>query len=255
MTAAAFDRQLLERFGSARVRPARPLAPMTTFKVGGPADWLIDLHDAAELRDVLAIADAHGIHVAVLGGGSNVLVSDAGIRGLVVRLRGGDVARIADDRIRADAGVTINGLVRWTISHGLAGLEAWAGTPGTVGGAMLRQRALSRPADRRARRRRDARHPRRPSRRRPGSGAWSSATTTAGCSGPARSSCRRTSSSGRAIRRRCARSRGSRWRSASARSRSSRRAPAASSRTPTRRAIRCRTAFRGRPARSSIAPG
>ena len=98
------------------MRPARPLAPLTTFKVGGPADWLVDLHDAAELRDALAIADAHGIHGAVLGGGSNVLVADAGIRGLVVRLRGGDVARIADDRIRADAGVTINGLVRWTIS-------------------------------------------------------------------------------------------------------------------------------------------
>ena len=64
MTAAAFDRQLLERFGSARVGRLVPLAPMTTFKVGGPADWLIDLHDAAELRDVLAIADAHDIHVA-----------------------------------------------------------------------------------------------------------------------------------------------------------------------------------------------
>ena len=136
MTAAAFDRQLLERFGSARVGRLVPLAPMTTFKVGGPADWLIDLHDAAELRDVLAIADAHDIRVVVLGGGSNVLVSDAGIRGLVVRLRGGHVARIADDRIRADAGVTINGLVRWTLTHGLASLEAWAGTPGTVGGAM-----------------------------------------------------------------------------------------------------------------------
>ena len=136
MTAAAFDRQLLERFGSSRVGRLVPLAPMTTFKVGGPADWLIDLHDAAELRDVLAIAGAHGIHVVVLGGGSNVLVSDAGIRGLVVRLRGGHVARIADDRIRADAGLTINGLVRWTLTHGLASLEAWAGTPGTVGGAM-----------------------------------------------------------------------------------------------------------------------
>ena len=51
-------------------------------------------------------------------------------------MHGGDVARVDAGRIRADGGVTINGLVRWTISHGVAGLEAWAGTPGTVGGAI-----------------------------------------------------------------------------------------------------------------------
>jgi UDP-N-acetylmuramate dehydrogenase len=136
MTDAVFDRQLLDRFGSARVGRDVSLAPLTTFKVGGPADWLIDLHDPAELRDALDIAAGRGIPVVVLGGGSNVLVSDAGIRGLVVRLRGGQVSRVAPDRLRADAGVTINGLVRWTLTHGLANLEAWAGTPGTVGGAI-----------------------------------------------------------------------------------------------------------------------
>jgi UDP-N-acetylmuramate dehydrogenase len=136
VTGTTFERQLLERFGSARVGRHVPLAPITTFKVGGPADWLIDLHDATELREALGIAAANAVPVVVLGGGSNVLVSDAGIRGLVVRLRGGHVIRIADDRIRVDAGVTINGLVRWTLTHGLASLEAWAGTPGTVGGAI-----------------------------------------------------------------------------------------------------------------------
>ena len=65
-----------------------------------------------------------------------------GVRGLVIRVRGGEVRQVAPDGIRADAGVTINGLVRWTITHGLAGLEAWAGTPGTVGGAIYRQRAF-----------------------------------------------------------------------------------------------------------------
>jgi UDP-N-acetylmuramate dehydrogenase len=58
------------------------------------------------------------------------------VRGLVVRPRGGAVSRIDETRIRADAAVTINGLVRWTISHACAGLEAWAGTPGTVGGGI-----------------------------------------------------------------------------------------------------------------------
>jgi UDP-N-acetylmuramate dehydrogenase len=72
----------------------------------------------------------------VLGGGSNVLIADGGIRGVVIRVHGGDVTRLSGDRIRADAGLTINGLVRWTINRGIAGLEAWAGTPGTVGGAI-----------------------------------------------------------------------------------------------------------------------
>ena len=80
---------------------------------------------------------AAGLPVTMLGGGSNVLIADAGLRGLVIRDPRRRASRRLDaHRIRADAGVTINGLVRWTIRHGVAGLEAWAGTPGTVGGAI-----------------------------------------------------------------------------------------------------------------------
>jgi UDP-N-acetylmuramate dehydrogenase len=63
-------------------------------------------------------------------------VSDQGVRGTVLRFHGGKVARPANDIARVDAGVTVNGLVRWCIAHGLGGLEAWAGTPGTLGGAV-----------------------------------------------------------------------------------------------------------------------
>jgi UDP-N-acetylmuramate dehydrogenase len=119
-----------------RIASNVPLAPYTTFKVGGPADWLVQARDAKDVRAVLALARAGGVPVTVLGGGSNVLVADAGVRGIVVRVHGGDVVKVSNDRIRADAGLTINGLVRWTINRGLAGLEAWAGTPGTVGGAI-----------------------------------------------------------------------------------------------------------------------
>jgi UDP-N-acetylmuramate dehydrogenase len=77
------------------------------------------------------------VAVTLLGGGSNVLVSDAGVRGLVIRPRGGGISRVSREAVRADAAVTINGLVRWTILHGAGGLEAWAGTPGTVGGAIF----------------------------------------------------------------------------------------------------------------------
>ncbi len=123
-------------FGNERVRRNALLAPLTTFKVGGPADWLIDAHHSADLEQAIAIARDARVPITVLGGGSNVLVSDAGVRGIVVRVHGGEVRQIAPSIIRADAGVTINGLVRWTVNHGLAGIEAWAGTPGTVGGAV-----------------------------------------------------------------------------------------------------------------------
>ena len=113
-----------------------PLASFTTFKVGGPADWFVRAHRAGDVKAALAAARADGLPVTVLGGGSNVLVADAGVRGLVIRVHGGDVTALSDHTIRADGGLTINGLVRWTINRGVAGLEAWAGTPGTVGGAI-----------------------------------------------------------------------------------------------------------------------
>ena len=126
---------LIAAFGD-RLQTNVPLAPLTTFKVGGTADYFLPLSSADDVLRAITAAREGGIPVTVLGGGSNVLVSDAGLRGLVVRLHGGEVRQVAADRIRADAGVTINGLVRWTVNHGLAGLEAWAGTPGTVGGAI-----------------------------------------------------------------------------------------------------------------------
>jgi UDP-N-acetylmuramate dehydrogenase len=123
-------------FGPDRVQRNVLLAPMTTFKVGGPADLLIETRSEEEIVRAVKLARAHGVKVTMLGGGSNVLVADAGVRGLVIRPKGGDVSPVGEHLLRVDAAVTINGLVRWTINRGYAGLEAWAGTPGTVGGAI-----------------------------------------------------------------------------------------------------------------------
>ena len=131
----AFDAALRSAFGDAVARGV-PLAPLTTFKVGGPADWLLTLSRAEGVRQAVVMAREHGVPLTVIGGGSNLLVADEGVRGLVVRVHGGEVDAEGQAAVRADAGVTINGLVRWTIARGLAGLEAWAGTPGTVGGAV-----------------------------------------------------------------------------------------------------------------------
>jgi UDP-N-acetylmuramate dehydrogenase len=133
---SALVSRLEEAFGRDRVGRHVPLAPFTTFKVGGPADLLIETRNADEIVRAVKLAHEAGVAVTMLGGGSNVLVADRGVRGLVIRAKGGEVAPIGDRLIRADAAVTINGLVRWTINRGYAGLEAWAGTPGTVGGAI-----------------------------------------------------------------------------------------------------------------------
>jgi UDP-N-acetylmuramate dehydrogenase len=122
--------------GADRVVANAPLGPLTTFGVGGPADWLVDVRSVVELQEVIRVTRAAGRPLHVLGGGSNVLVADRGVRGVVIRLRLTGVSQPRPDRVRAEAGLTMNGLVRWMVGRGLAGLEAWAGTPGTIGGAI-----------------------------------------------------------------------------------------------------------------------
>ena len=131
-----FERALRQTFGEPRVITTASLASFTTLRVGGPADWLVTVRSSSEAVQLVLLAREHGVPVTVLGGGSNLLVADRGVRGVVMRVHGGDVSSVRDGLIRADAGVTINGIVRWTINRGVSGLEAWAGTPGTVGGAI-----------------------------------------------------------------------------------------------------------------------
>jgi len=97
---------LTRALGPDRVRPSVSLAPMTTFRVGGPADWFIETRTSDDILTALAAARAVGIAVTILGGGSNVLVADSGVRGLVIRPRGGEVRQIDPSHVRADASIT-----------------------------------------------------------------------------------------------------------------------------------------------------
>ena len=121
-----------------RARPGEPLARYTSFRIGGPADLLVLPDTADELAHVLASAAACGTRVTLLGGGSNVLVGDGGMRGVVVKL-GRGFARIDWDLIpiRAGAAVQLGRLARAAVARGLAGLEYAEGIPGTVGGALF----------------------------------------------------------------------------------------------------------------------
>ena len=136
MSSAALERQLAEAFGAERVQAHIALGPLTTFKWAALPICCSSARSGDEMARVLTMARDAGVSVTLLGGGSNVLIGDAGIRGLVLRPRGGAIVEESLHCVRADAGVTINELVRWTIGRGIAGLEAWAGTPGTVGGGV-----------------------------------------------------------------------------------------------------------------------
>jgi UDP-N-acetylmuramate dehydrogenase len=119
------------------LQPDAPLAPLTTIRVGGTADWLCR---AASFRDVvaaLAWAREAGAPVAVVGRGSNLLVSDEGFRGLVLRLVGRLTAISVRGRdLWCGGGASLPRAVQRAAAHGLEGLEFGASIPGTVGGAV-----------------------------------------------------------------------------------------------------------------------
>ncbi len=114
-----------------------PLKRYTAWKIGGPADALLEPRDAGELVEAVDRAREHGVPVTVLGGGTNVLVRDGGIRGLTIRLAKALTGVEVDDRsVVAEAGVLYPVLANATAGRGLAGLEFATGIPGTVGGAV-----------------------------------------------------------------------------------------------------------------------
>jgi UDP-N-acetylmuramate dehydrogenase len=114
-----------------------PLKRYTAWKIGGPADALLEPGSVEELIEATERAREHGVPVTILGGGTNVLVGDGGIRGLTIRLaKSLKKVEIEETRVTADAGVLYPVLANTTAGRGLAGLEFATGIPGTVGGAV-----------------------------------------------------------------------------------------------------------------------
>lgn len=112
-----------------------PLSQYTRFGIGGPADLLVDAPSEDAFAAAWAALRSEGVPVAVIGGGSNLVVSDAGFRGAVLRFTG-DRISIAGDRVTADAGAVLQRLVDTANAAGLRGLETMTGIPGWVGGAV-----------------------------------------------------------------------------------------------------------------------
>lgn len=124
-------------FEGLNVRRGAPLSEYTTLKLGGQADWLAFPSSRTEIASLLREAETYGLPVTVIGHGSNLLVRDGGIRGLVIRIgREMSDISVSEHTLQAGAGVHLAALAARAAEEGLSGLEFASGIPGTVGGAV-----------------------------------------------------------------------------------------------------------------------
>lgn len=129
-------KQLRLAFPKVKFLEEEPLSKHTYFKVGGPAEIFAEISDISIFTQIAQFCRKSNISLTVFGGGSNVLVQDKGIRGLVLYNRTSGI-EISGTRVVTQSGVPMNILVRKTIDAGLMGLEYFMGLPGTVGGAVV----------------------------------------------------------------------------------------------------------------------
>lgn len=114
------------------------LAQYTTFRIGGPARYFVAVADEAGVREAIAWARSRGVGFVCLGGGSNLLVSDRGYDGLIIKMNLNRIDFLADNRsMSVGAGTMLSAVVRESVERGLTGLEWAIGIPGTVGGAVF----------------------------------------------------------------------------------------------------------------------
>lgn len=143
--------KFIKEFGDNKVFYNVDLAQFSSFKIGGPADLLFKAQNSDELIHAVNLAGKLKIKYFIIGGGTNLLISDSGFRGLIIKndsnrikivgLKGGNnktdkSLKMKSVFLEADSGVGTNRLVRFSLDQGFSGLEAFLGQPGTVGGAI-----------------------------------------------------------------------------------------------------------------------
>ena len=134
-----------------RLRRNVPLAPYTTFKIGGPADLLYEAESADALADAILTARRAGVPYFVLGLGANVLIADKGFRGLVIRNRASRFHFGDDGRLWVESGAVMAKIIPEAVRRGWSGLEHYVGIPSTVGGAIWQNLHFLSPAPERER--------------------------------------------------------------------------------------------------------
>ena len=115
-----------------------PLASFTCFGIGGKADYLAKPQTVDQLKDIVTRCNENGIPVRILGEGSNLLISDDGVKGMVIKLEGGDFGKVSfeGETLTAFCGVSLSKLVLDCVRKGLGGIETLTGIPGCIGGAI-----------------------------------------------------------------------------------------------------------------------
>lgn len=135
------EQQFLEELqriaGAEQVRRMEPMSSHTTFRVGGPADVLVQ-PDYKTLPDIIRLCRKYGETYYVVGNGSNLLVGDKGIRGVVIEMvTDGQKLTVTGDRVTAGAGILLSRVANFAADHRLTGMEFASGIPGSIGGAVV----------------------------------------------------------------------------------------------------------------------
>ena len=146
----AYD-ELVARLDSSRLLRDEPIAPYTTFAIGGPADLFYSANSADDLATAITAARDCGVPFFLLGLGANILVGDRGFRGLVIRNRARHFQFHEDGRLHAESGVVMGELIPEAVRRGWSGLEHYVGIPSTVGGAVWQNLHFLSPAPERER--------------------------------------------------------------------------------------------------------
>jgi UDP-N-acetylmuramate dehydrogenase len=142
---------LIARLDSAHLERDVPLAPFTTFRIGGPADLLYAADTADDLARAILAARETGVPHFILGLGANILVGDRGFRGLAIHNRARHFDFDSDGRLWAESGAIVADLIPEAVRRGLSGLEHYVGIPSTVGGAVWQNLHFLSPAPARER--------------------------------------------------------------------------------------------------------
>lgn len=138
MTGNFFYRKLTRIVSPQNILRDEPMALHTTFRIGGPADYLVSPESAEELAAVRKLCAEEGVASYIVGNGSNLLVADQGYRGVIIRvLKNMDRIEIENDTITAQAGALLSSIASKALSASLAGFAFASGIPGTIGGACV----------------------------------------------------------------------------------------------------------------------
>jgi UDP-N-acetylmuramate dehydrogenase len=146
----AYD-EVVARLQPSRLKRDEPVAPYTTFRIGGPADLFYSATSSDDLAHAISVARDAGVPFFVLGLGANILVGDLGFRGLIIRNCANRIAFSDDGHVLAESGVVMSELIPKAVERGWSGLEHYVGIPSTVGGAVWQNLHFLSPAPQRDR--------------------------------------------------------------------------------------------------------